>query len=155
LTFSKQNRRNLDRNSKNGGKKVRFISEIVIIFMFLLFLSINISWAQGTGFTITDMKIEPSTVSPGGKALLSCRVNHAKGPMLIERVAAITSSEGWNISLPSLYDDGTHGDKVPNDGIFSLEVQAGDKAGDIKIVFSAVDKERNEIESEAIILIVK
>jgi len=132
---------------------IRIIFGTVSILMFLILL--NISWAQESHIIITDMKVEPSTVNPGGKALLSCRVNHSKGPMLIERVAAIASGGEWNTLLPSLYDDGTHGDKVPGDGIFSLEVQAGDKSGEVKVVFSAVDKGRNEIESEPIFLTVK
>ena len=127
-------------------------SIITIISMFLL---VSVSWAEDSALTIADMTVEPGAVSPGGKVLISCRVTHTNGPMFIERVAATVSSGNLNSSYPMLYDDGTNGDKVAEDGIYSLEITAGNTAGEAKIVFIAVDTEQNEIESDTVILTVQ
>jgi hypothetical protein len=121
----------------------------------LIFLLTAVSWAEDSALAISGMKVEPSTVGPGGKVLISCRVTHTSGPMSIERVAATVSSGNLNSSYPMLYDDGTNGDAVADDGIYSLEITAGATVGEERIVFIAVDTDRNEIESEAVILTVQ
>ena len=47
------------------------------------------------------------------------------------------------------------GDQIADDGIYSLEVKAPETVGEAEIVFHAVDTDKNEIDSEAIILTVK
>lgn len=121
----------------------------------LIFLLTAVSWAQDSALTIADMTVEPGAVSPGGKVLISCRVTHTNGPMFIERVAATVSSGNFNSSYPMLYDDGTNGDKVAEDGIYSLEITAGNTAGEAKIVFIAVDIEHDEIESTPVTLTIQ
>ncbi len=122
--------------------------------MFLLFFSV--SWAQESAMTITDMNVEPGAVNRGATALISCRVVHSLGLTEVEWVRGATAFHGkWNTSYPRLYDDGTNGDRVADDGIYSLEINAPATAGEAKIVFSAVDKDRNEIESEPVILTVE
>lgn len=127
------------------------------ILLAILLLLVNYgSWAQESGnLTITDIKVGPSTVNPGGKALISCRVSHALGPTHIERVAATAFHGDWVTGYPMLYDDGTHGDIAADDGVYSLEISAADTPCEEKIVFCAVDKDRNEIETEPVILIVQ
>jgi hypothetical protein len=127
----------------------------IIISILMLFLLFSVSVAQESVLTITDMKVEPSTVNPGGKVLISCKVTHSAGPMDIERVAATVFHGDWVTAYPKLYDDGTNGDKMADDGIFSIEIKAPNSAGEAKIVFSAVDKDKHEIESEPIILTVE
>jgi hypothetical protein len=126
---------------------------IISTVMFLLLL--NISQAQESTLTITDMKVEPSTVNPGGKVLISCRVTHSEGPMFIGVVGATAFYGNWVTTFPMLYDDGTYGDKIADDEVYSLEIKAADTSGEEKIVFSAVDTDKNEIESDPIILTVK
>jgi hypothetical protein len=120
--------------------------------MLVLLLLMSTSWAQESGLTITDVKVEPGVVNPGGKVLISCRVSHSKGPMVIERVAVTTSFGEWNVTYPSLYDDGTQGDSVGGDGIYSLLIKVPDITGEGKVVFHAADKEGNETESESTLL---
>ena len=121
----------------------------------ILLLLLTATWAQGGTITISDTKAEPGTTSTGGKVLISCQVTHSDGPMNIERVAATVSSGNLNSSYPMLYDDETNGDKVAEDGIYSLEITAGNTAGEAKIIFIAVDTEQNEIESAPIILTIQ
>ncbi len=128
---------------------------IIISGMLMFLLLSGIAWTQESTFTITDMKAEPAAISQGGKALISCKVTHSAGPMNIERVAATVFHGDWVTAYPMLYDDGTNGDKMTEDGIYSLEITAADSPTEEQIVFSAVDKDRNEIESEPIILTVK
>lgn len=128
---------------------------IISVLMLTLLFLFSFSWAQESTLTITDMKAEPSTVNPGGKVLISCRVTHSAGHMNIERVAATVSHGDWVTAYQKLYDDGTNGDALPDDGIYSLEIKVPDNAGEAKIVFHAVDIDKNEIDSESIILTVK
>jgi hypothetical protein len=75
--------------------------------------------------------------------------------MHIENVAASVYHGGWITTHPILYDDGTHGDITPDDGIYALEIQAAKTPCEARIVFYASDKDRNEMESEPVILVVK
>lgn len=127
----------------------------IIISMSILLLLFTLSYAQEPPLTITDTKAEPSTVSTGGKVLISCMVTHSGGAVNIERVAATVVHGKWNTQYSMLYDDGTNGDSVEGDGIYSLEITASNEVGEGKIVFQAVDKDRNEIESEPVFLTVK
>jgi hypothetical protein len=128
---------------------------IIISGMLMFLLLSGIAWTQESTFTITDIKAEPAAISPGGKALISCKVTHSAGPMNIERVAATVFHGDRVTAYPMLYDDGTNGDIASEDGIYSLEIKSPDTVGEAKIVFHAVDTDKNEIDSEAIILTVK
>ena len=131
------------------------MKRVLITVSMLVLLLTAVSWAEDSALTISGMKVEPSTVGSGGKVLISCQVIHFDGPMNIERVAATVSSGNLNTSYPMLYDDGTNGDIVAEDGIYSLEITAGNTAGEAKIVFISVDTEQNEIESDPVILTVQ
>lgn len=126
-----------------------------VIGILMALLLVSVTWALESPLSITDMKVEPSIVNSGGKVLISCRVSHPEGPMFIKHVAATVLYGRLNTSYPRLYDDGTNGDNVPNDGIFSLEIKAADIASAAKIVFHAGDNERNEIDSDPILLIIQ
>jgi len=128
------------------------MKKYLVLFVSLAFLAGTLALAQEVPLKITEMKSEPSGVSPGGTVLLSCRVIHSKGPMAIERVAVTASFGEWNITYPSLYDDRTQGDNVGGDGIYSLLIRVPDVTGEAKVVFHASDKEGNETESEPTIL---
>ena len=129
--------------------------KIFVTVSMLIFLLTAVSWAQDSALTISGMKVEPSTVGPGSMVLISCQVTHSDGPLNIERVAATISSKNLNSSYPMLYDDGTNGDMMAEDGIYSLEITAGNTAGEAKIVFIAVDAEQNEIKSAPVILTIQ
>jgi hypothetical protein len=125
------------------------------VTILIFFLSVSVSWAQQPALNITEMKTEPNIVNSGERVVISCRVTNATSSMGIERVAAVASFSEWNTLFPNLYDDGSNGDKVAGDGIFSLEIQVSVQPGEIKILFNAVDKEGEETESEPIFLTVK
>ena len=104
---------------------------------------------------ITQAKVGPASVMAGKKVLISCHVFHVRGPMYIARVGAALFHGDLVTVYPVLYDDGTHGDMTSGDGVYSVEIQAGETPCDQRIIFSASDKSRNEIESEPIILKVR
>jgi hypothetical protein len=131
------------------------VRKLFVTVSMLIFLLTTVSWAQDPALTISDIKVEPSTVGPGSMVLISCQVNHSDGLMNIERVAATVSSGNLNSSYPMLYDDGTNGDMVAEDGICSLEISAGNAPGEATIVFIAVDTEHYEIESAPVILTIQ
>ena len=118
----------------------------------VLLLSAGIGWAEKSHVTIVDASVKPVTVDPGETVLISCRVVCPDGPSSVEAVAATADHGNWVTTFPKLYDDGTHGDEVANDSVYSLEIQAAYGPGEEKIVFIAVDRDRNEIESEPLIL---
>ena len=66
------------------------------------------------------------------------------GPTNIERGAATVFHGDWVTSYPMLNDDGTNGEQIADDGIYSLEVKAPDTVGEAEIVFHAVDTDKNE-----------
>jgi hypothetical protein len=82
-------------------------------------------------------------------------VTHSFGLSAISRVAASVSTGNLNSDYPNLYDDGTHGDKIANDRIYSLEIIAPASPGVAKIVFLALDTGMNEIESEPVSLTIQ
>jgi len=131
------------------------VRKIFFAASMLVLLLTGVSWAEDSALTIADMTVEPSAVGPGGKMLISCQVTHSDGPMNIERVAAAVSSKNLNSSYPMLYDDGANGDMVAEDGIYSLEITAGNTPGEAKIVFIAVDTEQNEIKSAPVTLTIQ
>ncbi len=131
------------------------MKKIFVTASMLVLLLTAVSWAQDSALTISGMTVEPGAVGPGGKVLISCQVTHSDGPLNIERLAATISSKNLNSSYPMLYDDGTNGDMMAEDGIYSLEITAGNTAGEAKIVFIAVDAEQNEIESAPVILTIQ
>jgi hypothetical protein len=128
---------------------------IITILSILLITSSSLLADEPSKFELTNGNVEPGNVSPLGKVLISCHVSHPLGPMHIENVAASVYHGGWITTHPVLYDDGTHGDVTPDDGIYSLEIKAATTPCEAKIVFHASDKDRNEIESEPVILVVK
>ena len=128
---------------------------MITILSILLITSSSLSADEPSRFILTNTRVEPGNMSPLGKVLISCQASHPLGPMHIENVAASVFHGGWITTYPVLYDNGTHGDVTPDDGIYSLEIQAAKTPCEASIVFHASDKDRNEIESEPVILVVK
>lgn len=114
-----------------------------------------VALAQEAGLSVTNMRAEPASVAPGGKVLLSCRVIHPGGSGAIERVAATVSGKARMTSFTMLHDDATHGDRSAGDGVYSLRIRAPKAAGEYQIVFQAVGKDRNEVQSQPVFLTVK
>jgi hypothetical protein len=117
--------------------------------------SLIICWAQASELNIEATKVEPGIVYPGDPLFIMCRINHPEGFSAIESVGATAYYGKWITTFPALYDDGTHGDQVANDGIYSLEIKAANIVGEEKIVFKAVDKYKNEIESEPVVITIE
>lgn len=126
-------------------KKISFLLAVLIILPIL-----NTPATSAQELVISNLRVETAPSPLGLKILISCAVKHSIGPLAIFKVAASITTEKINSSYPILYDDGTHGDKVSGDGIYSLEITAPDVTGQAQIVFIAVDTEMNEIESEPI-----
>ncbi|MEA3467529.1 MAG: choice-of-anchor X domain-containing protein [Thermodesulfobacteriota bacterium] len=131
------------------------VKKLFVTASMLVLLLTGVPWAEESVLSISGMKVEPSTVGSGSMVLISCQVTHSDGPMNIERVASTVSSGNLNSSYPMLYDDGTNGDIVAEDGIYSLEITAGNTPGEAKIIFIAVDTEQNEIESAPVTLTIQ
>ena len=131
-------------------------NKCIILILWIVFILTGYSWGEALfGFMISDTKISSSVSEGVGKLFISSRISHPKGHQYIDRLAA-TIFHGTKVTtLPRLYDDATHGDTISGDGIFSLNVSAPAASGHCKIVVYAVDKERNEIESEPVIFTVE
>jgi hypothetical protein len=111
--------------------------------------------AEEAGLLIRDMQAEPQAARAGARALISCRVTHAQGSAHIDRVAATAHGSERVTGYTRLFDDGTHGDRAPGDGVYSLEIQLLGPAGEQKVVFQAMDTAGLEVESEPIALVVR
>ena len=128
---------------------------ILAVLLAVLFSFCHVWSQEPPGLAITQAKVEPASATPWKKVLISCHVFHGRGPMQIARVGAALFHGDLVTVYPVLYDDGTHGDMTSGDGVYSVEIQAGETPCDQRIIFSASDKSRNEIESEPIILKVR
>lgn len=126
-----------------------------VIGIFMALLWVSVTWALESPLTITDMIAEPTIVNSCGKILISCRVSHSKGPLCIKHVAATVLYGRLNTSIPGFMMTEPTGIMSLNDGIFSLEIKAADIVSAVKIVFHAGNNERNEIDSEPILLIIQ
>ena len=62
---------------------------------------------------ISDVKIEPYPIQPGKKVKVTAKITSPNG---IESVK-VYDPRGWVLTA---YDDGTHGDEVAGDGIYTL-----------------------------------
>ncbi|MFH1146223.1 MAG: choice-of-anchor X domain-containing protein [Pseudomonadota bacterium] len=123
--------------------------------MMIFLLAVNVAWGEEPMMTITDAKVDPGTVGAGGTILISCRVTHSVSPNAVERVAATVFAGNRVAGYQMLYDDGTNGDKTAYDGVYSLEIEAPKTPGEAKVVFNAVDTEKNETESEPVVLMIQ
>jgi hypothetical protein len=130
--------------------KAMVLLSILVLSLFFA----GVPWASAGTLSIMEMKAEPAVVQPGGKVLLSCRAKDTRGPMFVERVAASARSGDRGIAYPMLFDDATHGDKA-RDGVYSLEITAPEATGEVRIFFHAVATDKQEYESEAVILTVR
>jgi hypothetical protein len=128
---------------------------LIIGAMLIVSLIVSTSGAQQPGLSIVDMRVEPATVKSGGKVRLSCRIICPAGSGAVERVAATVSEKDRVTGYPRLYDDGTHGDKAAQDGLYSIVIRVSEVTGERKIRFQAVSIDKQEIESELILLKVK
>jgi len=119
------------------------------ILLAVLLVAGNTTWAQeSSGLTITDTRVIPGSVGLGESIQIFSKVSHPLGKRAIMRVAATVFHGNKITTLPRMFDDGTHGDHTPDDGLYSLIVDEALKPGQCKIIIYAVDKDRNEIESE-------
>ena len=64
----------------------------------------------------SDLRIEPDPLQPGKQVKVTCRITSPNG---IESVK-VYDPRGWALTA---YDDGTHGDEVAGDGVYTLVEQ--------------------------------
>lgn len=128
-----------------------------LIWLALFFMTIaSASWASNISpITISDLKANPAPASAGGAVVISCRVSHSSGLSSIERVFATLSLNNRSTSYSRLYDDGSHGDSKPADGVFSLQISAPPVAGEARVIFSVLDESKVEVESDPLVFSVK
>ena len=67
-------------------------------------------------------------------------------PESIERLAVDANFGKTIVGIPQLYDDGTHGDKVADDGTYSIEIKIPEGAKQVKLLFYVLDTDGNEVE---------
>lgn len=84
---------------------------------------------------ISDIKVDPYPLQPGKKVKVTARITSPNG---IESVK-IYDPRGWVLTA---YDDGTHGDEVAGDGIYTLveEVPYDASPGEYTITVVITDK---------------
>jgi hypothetical protein len=130
------------------------MKQFILVFSVLV-VFLGTSWADESDLSISDIAVTPSTVTGGGTVLISCKVSHVDGPVSIKRVAAVVMYDGWVASFPDLFDDGTNGDEIAEDGVYSRRIDVMDRPGKASIVFTAVDTDNSELDSKTITLIVQ
>lgn len=103
--------------------------------------------AMRSAFACDAVNVVPAATTPGSNILLTCRSN-----VEVRQIAAEINGENWNASYPYLYDDGSHGDQVAGDNIFSLSTDAPSNQGQYQVIFFSVLPDQMELESTPIML---
>jgi hypothetical protein len=128
----------------------------IIFLIYVVFIVAASSFGETlAGFMITDTKLSVVESEGQGSLYISSRVRHPKGIVYIDRMAATIFYGNRITTLPQLYDDGTHGDKTPGDGIFTLKIDSYVDPGQYKVVVNSVDRDQIEIESEPMYFVIK
>ncbi len=113
--------------------------------------------SEGFATVLTNLKLItdwPASINVGTPVLLQARLYEADKPIVLPEMSGATRFAAQiiptdKVSEPilreSLFDDGTHGDKIARDGIFSYEVTF-DEPGDhrLQIVSNAPTFERRQ-----------
>lgn len=89
-------------------------------------------------------------VSPDHSALGSRITLTCESSADVKQVAVQIIGQQWNVSYPFLYDDGTHGDAVAEDQIYTLEIASPTVAGSYSVTFIRVFSDQTETESTVI-----
>jgi len=134
---------------------MNFLLRLGILVVLFLLIGHSAGAQESSGLTITNPAVAPDMVYPGNKVLISCNIEHVSGRNAILRVAVTFLNDTSVITYPRLHDDGTHGDTIEGDSIFSLKVNAPTDSGPYKIIVSAVDKNGQEVESDPVILTIR
>lgn len=90
---------------------------------------------------LSSPKVEPAVSKPGEQVLVTLEV---KDPA--KRVHTVAASEGDTTSgarYVDLYDDGTHGDATPNDGIWSYQSKVSESVAEGEFKFRIVAFDAN------------
>jgi len=98
---------------------------------------------------ISDITLTPNPVAPGAKVKGTCRVTDEGGDL---KGVELIDPRGWVLKL---YDDGTHGDEVAGDGIYTLEETVPYDApyGTYTLTIRAYDEQGNYTYQTAILRI--
>ncbi|MBX7143750.1 MAG: VWA domain-containing protein [Oligoflexia bacterium] len=112
---------------------------------------------EGFATLLTNLKLVtdwPATVNVGSPQLLQARLYESEKPVILPEMAGSTRFAFQiiptdRVSEPvlreTLYDDGTHGDKIPRDGIFSYLVDLRDPGEyKLQVVSNAPTFERRQ-----------
>ena len=95
----------------------------------------------------TELSVNPAQVPPGGSAVIQIRVADEGGA--VDTVAAQLGEAG-QLQF-DLYDNGTHGDAQPNDGVwtYALDVPESAVPGRYTLTIKAYDENGDEVWVEA------
>ena len=117
----------------------------------------GISSPDGYAQVLTNLKLVtdwPTAISSGEKVLLQVRLYDSQKPVILPEMTDVVQYNFFitptdRISEPvargSLYDDGTHGDKVAKDGVFTSEVEIPDPGEyKLRVIARAPTFERNQ-----------
>lgn len=86
-------------------------------------------------------KVEPAVSKPGEQVLVTLEV---KDPAKrVHTVAASEGNGGAGSKYVDLYDDGTHGDATPNDGVWSYQSKVSENAAEGEFTFRIVAFDAN------------
>ncbi len=84
--------------------------------------------------------------SEQGTVVISCRPYHQEGKEFFQRVAVDVNWDKEIVGIPILYDDGTHGDRKADDGIYSAMVSVPEGATRVSLKFYLLDINGDEAE---------
>lgn len=108
-------------------------------------LSIPLAIAQPAIIGTTSVPDAP--VAQEATITVSCTVEQRAGSSAVERVALTIRHPERTAQFPRLYDDGTHGDALAGDAVYSLRFAAPTTLGTHEAVCTVIDRAGVEVEA--------
>ncbi len=122
----------------------KFVSKWCLTAL-VFFLGLTVPVNASDIMSLSNINLEAPS-SEQGTVVISCEPFHQEGKGFFQRVAVDVNWGKVIVGIPCLYDDGTHGDKKADDGIYSVKVSVPDGAGRVSLRFYLLDVNGDEAE---------
>ena len=100
-------------------------------------------WNINVVLACTDIQVLPANSKPHSSVTFTCTTD-----VEVKQIALEIIGEKWNGSFPNMYDDGSHGDIVSNDKVYSLAIDAPAITGSYQVMFFRILPDQTELQSK-------
>jgi len=108
-------------DSQNSAKKTitYAIVGLILIMASYAILAVISNVLTNETISITNAKVDPNSVSVGGTLTITAKITAVNGVDASTTKAHIQATDEVDVATVDLYDDGTHGDTLAGDNIYT------------------------------------